>query len=61
VTNVPIGSHRSNPVKPSTRLSEKDISNWDEAFKDTYPSPLGMAGDDEYLFENGTNPFVFGD
>jgi hypothetical protein len=39
--------------------SEKDISDWD-MFEDSYPSPNQMVGDDEYLFENGTNPFAFG-
>jgi hypothetical protein len=39
--------------------SEKDISDWD-MFENSYPSPNQMVGDDEYLFENGTNPFAFG-
>jgi hypothetical protein len=57
VTKVPIQSHKGNPVKPS----EKDISDWDDVFKDVYPSPLGMVcEDDEDLYGNGTNPFVFG-
>jgi Zn-finger protein len=56
VTKVLIRSHKNNPAKPS----EKDISDWDEAFEDAYPSPIGMVGDDEDLFENGTNPFAFG-
>ena len=57
VTKVLIGSHKSNPVR---KPSKKDISDWDEAFEDAYPSPIGMVGDDEDLFENGTNPFAFG-
>jgi hypothetical protein len=56
VTKVLMGSHKSNPVR---KPSEKDISDWD-MFEDSYPSPNQMVGDDEYLFENGTNPFAFG-
>ena len=56
VTKVLIRSHKNNPVKPS----EKDISDWDDAFEDSYPSPIVMVGDDEDLFGNGTNSFAFG-
>ncbi len=57
VTKVLIGSHKSNPVR---KPSKKDISDWDDTFEDSYPSPIGMLGDDEDLFGNGTNLFAFG-
>lgn len=57
VTEVLIGSHKGNPIR---KPSEKDIFDWDDAFEDSYPSPIGMVGDDEDLFGNGTNQFAFG-
>jgi hypothetical protein len=58
VTKVLIQSHKCNPIK---KPLEKDISDWDDAFEDSYPSPIGMVGDDdEDLFGNGTNLFAFG-